>query len=138
MTDIDHFKSYNDRFGHAVGDRVIKAVAKVLGTGLRAEDLLGRYGGEEFCLMLPGVDIQRAVEIAERLREGIESFGGPSVRAGEGMQVTAGFGVSNVMLGAHDMAEMIEQADAALYTAKGASRNQVKRWGDVANAEVVV
>ena len=138
MTDIDHFKSYNDRFGHAVGDRVIKAVGKVLGTGLRAEDLLGRYGGEEFCLILPGVDMQRAVEIAERLREGIESFSEPSVRAGERMQVTASFGVSTVTLGARDMAEMIEQADAALYAAKGAGRNQVKRWGDVANAEAVV
>jgi diguanylate cyclase (GGDEF)-like protein len=130
MIDIDHFKSYNDRFGHAVGDRVIKAVAKVLGTGLRAEDLLGRYGGEEFCLILPGVDQQRAIEIAERLREGVESFSGPSVRAS--------FGVSTLRLGAGDTAEMIEQADAALYIAKGAGRNRVKCWSDSANAKSAV
>jgi diguanylate cyclase (GGDEF)-like protein/PAS domain S-box-containing protein len=138
MTDIDHFKSYNDRFGHAVGDRVIKAVAKVLGTGLRAEDLLGRYGGEEFCLILPGVDMHGAMEIAERLREGVESFSGTSIRSDDGLQVTASFGVSTLKLGANNIAEVIDQADAALYAAKRAGRNRVTGWSDAANIDAVV
>jgi diguanylate cyclase (GGDEF)-like protein len=128
MADIDHFKSFNDRFGHTVGDQVIKAVSKILGAGLRNEDLLCRYGGEEFCLILPGVGIHDAVDIAERLREAIESTGGSSIRSSGGLNVSSSFGVSHIELGAKTTAELIEQADAALYMAKGAGRNQVKRW----------
>lgn len=138
MADIDHFKSYNDRYGHTVGDQVIKAVSKILGAGMRNEDLLCRYGGEEFCLILPGVDANGAAEIAERLREAIESSSGATVRSTEGLNVTASFGVSHTASGAKDTAEIIEQADAALYIAKGAGRNQVKRWTDVAGAKVIV
>ena len=130
MSDIDHFKSYNDRFGHAVGDQVIKAVAKMLGTGLRTEDLLCRYGGEEFCLILPGVDLRQATEIAERLRHGVETFGGSSIRSQDSITVTSSFGVSSLVLGAKDPNALIEQADAALYVAKRAGRNRVKCWGD--------
>ncbi len=134
MTDIDHFKSFNDRYGHSVGDQVIKAVSKILGTGLRNEDLLCRYGGEEFCLLLPGVSIDHALEIAERLREAIESSGGASVRSAQGLNITSSFGVSDISLGASDTAHLIEQADAALYLAKGAGRNQVKPWTEMADA----
>ena len=74
----------------------------------------------------------RAVEIAECLRDAVESFSGPAVRANEGFRVTSSFGVSTMSESSGDTAEMIDQADAALYVAKGAGRNQVKRWNDVA------
>ena len=138
MVDIDHFKSFNDRFGHTVGDHVIKAVSKILGAGLRNEDLLCRYGGEEFCLVLPGVSIRDAFDIAERLREAIESTAGASVRSTEGLNITSSFGVSSIEQGGRDMAELIDQADAALYLAKGSGRNQVKRWSEVASKNILV
>jgi diguanylate cyclase (GGDEF)-like protein/PAS domain S-box-containing protein len=138
MSDIDHFKSYNDRYGHSVGDQVIQSVSRILGAGLRDEDLLCRYSGEEFCLILPGVDVQGAADIAERLRDAIESTSGASVRSTEGLTVTSSFGVSHIGHGAQDTTEMIEQADAALYVAKGSGRNQVKRWTDVAGGKVMV
>jgi diguanylate cyclase (GGDEF)-like protein/PAS domain S-box-containing protein len=138
MADIDHFKSFNDRFGHAVGDQVITAVSKILGAGLRNEDLLCRYGGEEFCLVLPGVGIHDAVDIAERLREAIESTGGSSVRTSSGLNISASFGVSQLQFGAKDTAELVEQADAALYMAKGAGRNQVKRWLEEAGKKALI
>jgi GGDEF domain-containing protein len=70
MSDIDHFKSFNDRYGHAVGDQVIKSVAKCLGSELREVDMLCRYGGEEFCIMLPGSTPEQALDVAERSAAG--------------------------------------------------------------------
>lgn len=68
MTDIDHFKSFNDRHGHAVGDQVIQATSRKLGGASRDIDLLARYGGEEFCIILPGATLEEACAVAERLR----------------------------------------------------------------------
>jgi diguanylate cyclase len=74
MFDIDHFKQVNDIHGHATGDKVIMSIAKVAFTGLRAEDLLCRYGGEEFCILLPEADLEDVgVKLAERLRNEIET-----------------------------------------------------------------
>lgn len=128
MTDIDHFKSFNDRYGHAVGDQVIKAVAKSLGSQLREVDLLCRYGGEEFCILLPGSTIEQATEVAERLRASIEQHAGASVREQHGLRITSSFGVASIAQGAKDVAELIDQADNALYESKQNGRNRVSTW----------
>ena len=127
MTDIDHFKSFNDRFGHAVGDRVLRVVSRALAGGLRDTDLLGRYGGEEFCIVLPGIALPEACVIAERLRSEIERHAGKGVRTTEGIVVTSSFGVSAEHAGAKDIAALIDEADGALYAAKEAGRNRVVR-----------
>ena len=128
MTDIDHFKSYNDRFGHAVGDQVIQVVAKVLSTAIRPMDIMGRYGGEEFCILLPGHSIKEGQVVSERLRAQIETYAGLAVRTTEGRKITMSFGVSAMSLGASDPLELVDQADRALYAAKQAGRNCVGQW----------
>ena len=126
MTDIDHFKAFNDRMGHAVGDRVLQAVTRSLGSALRTGDLLCRYGGEEFCIILPGVDIEHACAIAERLRADVQARAGASIRATNAVEVTASFGVASFGPDTNDPAEMIDRADKALYQAKKSGRNCVK------------
>jgi diguanylate cyclase (GGDEF)-like protein len=128
MSDIDHFKSFNDRYGHAVGDQVIKSVAKCLGSELREVDMLCRYGGEEFCIMLPGSTAEQAAEVAERLRFSIENHAGAAVRDIPGIRITSSFGVASIKLGAKDPAELIDQADNALYQSKQTGRNKVSVW----------
>lgn len=128
MTDIDHFKSYNDRYGHAVGDQVIQVVAKTLSSTIRPLDILGRYGGEEFCLLLPGHTLEEGARVGERLREKIERLASLAVRTTDGQKITMSFGVSAMSLGASDPLELVDQADKALYAAKQGGRNQVGIW----------
>lgn len=128
MSDIDHFKSFNDRYGHAVGDQVIKSVAKCLGSELREVDMLCRYGGEEFCIMLPGATPEQALDVAERLRSSIERNAGAAVREIPDIRITSSFGVASIRLGAKDPAELIDQADNALYQSKQNGRNRVSLW----------
>jgi diguanylate cyclase (GGDEF)-like protein/PAS domain S-box-containing protein len=125
MTDIDRFKSINDRFGHPVGDEVIKSVAAILGDGLREHDLLGRYGGEEFCIVLPDSSVEQAQRVAQRLREQVERKGNANVRASERPTVTSSFGVAVLAAEDADLAALIERADQALYAAKEGGRNRV-------------
>ncbi|GJL65607.1 MAG: hypothetical protein NPIRA05_05780 [Nitrospirales bacterium] len=128
MADIDHFKSYNDRFGHAVGDQVIQIVAQVLSTALRPLDIIGRYGGEEFCILLPGQTCVEGMLVAERLRENIERLASKAIRTTSGQKITMSFGVSAATLGASDHLELVSQADNALYVAKKNGRNRVEQW----------
>jgi len=128
MGDIDHFKSFNDRYGHAVGDLVIKSVAKCMGASLRDGDLLCRYGGEEFCFILPGSTQEQAAEVAERVRYSIETQAGAAVRDIPGLRITSSFGVASIKLGAKDAPELIDQADNALYESKKSGRNRVSVW----------
>lgn len=132
MTDIDHFKRFNDQYGHTVGDQVIIAVAKALGADLRSFDLLCRYGGEEFCILLPNTTPQQALEIAERLRSSIETTAGASVRTMDGLKITASFGVATLRDDAGDLGGLIDQADEALYFSKQNGRNRVTLWKPVA------
>ena len=125
MSDIDHFKSFNDRYGHAVGDQVLQTVTRSLSSALREVDLLCRYGGEEFCIILPEVDLAQALSIAERLREDIERRAGSSVRSTAGLVVTSSFGVAQLTPDVGDPAQLIDMADKALYAAKHAGRNRV-------------
>jgi diguanylate cyclase (GGDEF)-like protein/PAS domain S-box-containing protein len=141
MADIDHFKQINDRFGHAIGDQVISAVARTLGNGLRQGDLLCRYGGEEFCIILPGINLDDATGVAERLRRDIESTVGSAVPQTHDLQVTASFGVAVYREVMRDASELIKYADEGLYRAKRAGRNRTRRtvyMDNTADAEAAV
>lgn len=124
MCDIDHFKAVNDRYGHAAGDRVIKMVAELLKKHFRQDDILGRYGGEEFCAVLPGINIKKAAEIANRVRIAIRED------SSSGVEVSMSFGVSSLEFKSPDPDELVNQADKALYIAKESGRNRVVCWGD--------
>ncbi len=128
MADIDHFKSFNDRFGHAVGDQVIQVVAKILSTTIRPTDIIARYGGEEFCILLPGKGPEDTAKSAERLRLAVAARACQAVRTTGENRITMSFGVSSFSLGAADSLELVDQADKALYAAKEAGRNQVGQW----------
>jgi diguanylate cyclase (GGDEF)-like protein len=128
MTDIDHFKQFNDRYGHTVGDEVIRAMVHAIQARLRPDDFLCRYGGEEFCIVLPGTRLEQATEIAHRLRADVESRAGKSVRSMAGLAITASFGVAALTPEMRDPAELIDRADKALYQSKEAGRNRVTAW----------
>ena len=121
--DIDHFKSVNDRFGHAGGDQALQAVAAVCLSGLRSMDLFGRMGGEEFVVLLPDASAEQAAAIAERLLEQIEAT--TVVTAAGAVRVTASAGVSSRNGRQCGMAELLAEADHALYQAKRSGRNRV-------------
>ncbi len=125
MVDVDHFKSVNDRYGHGVGDDVLKQVAEVLRTTARKTDVVCRYGGEEFCVLLPHIDVEEAKLAAERFRLALAA-----TKCGP-VSVTASIGVASVSLGAESMQLMIDQADKALYAAKRSGRNRVYRFDHV-------
>ncbi|MDR7031208.1 sensor domain-containing diguanylate cyclase [Rhizobium rosettiformans] len=127
MLDVDHFKSINDRFGHQTGDEVLKAVASTCKMQLRAGDLLGRLGGEEFAIILPHVGREGALATAEKLRQAVASavIDGP---AGP-LSVTASFGVTATSIIAKDVDTLLSQADAAMYRAKETGRNRCEGWG---------
>ena len=126
--DIDHFKSINDRFGHATGDKVIKLMAGILTDTARAEDLVGRYGGEEFCVVLPAATEAEAAEVAERMREAIHD--GKSARFTSSLRISASFGVSTDTSGKMTPGSLVDLADKALYVAKESGRNRVVRWSE--------
>lgn len=129
MTDVDRFKSFNDRFGHAVGDQVLRGVAKAMTAALPEGAVLARYGGEEFCVAAP-VDPRGAWSLAEKLRRAVEEHGGQEA----GHEVTASFGVASRRQASTSLANLLERADQALYGAKQAGRNrtQVDHTGEVA------
>lgn len=122
--DIDHFKRFNDSFGHMFGDHVLKTLASYIKENLRKEDIHARYGGEEFVVLMPHTTIEQAVEKAEELRAGIERLivSDRVITA----SVTVSMGVSTFPLKAHSEAELIKSADDALYEAKRNGRNCVK------------
>lgn len=122
MVDIDHFKRVNDDHGHLMGDEVIRGVSEALSQEVRSTDAVCRYGGEEFCIVLPDATVEVAVNVAERIRRKIASPGFARV------PVTASFGVSSMSFGASKALELINQADEALYASKEAGRNRVTRW----------
>lgn len=135
MSDIDHFKKFNDVYGHAVGDQVIQIVAKMLGAGLRPGDMLCRYGGEEFCMVLPGATPDVAQQVADALRMTIHDQARDAIRGTDVMRIAASFGVASVMMGASSLESLIEQADQALYKSKEAGRNRVSVWRPEAELE---
>ncbi|WP_081960982.1 diguanylate cyclase [Aquabacterium sp. NJ1] len=127
MTDIDKFKSFNDTYGHAVGDLVIQQVARILKAAMRPEDVLCRFGGEEFCAFMPGMDEKAAAELADRIRDTLQREAGPAVDAVPNLRITSSFGVAQFGKGnANTALLLIERADQGLYLAKEAGRNQVQ------------
>ena len=123
MLDVDHFKTINDRHGHAAGDHALKHVAALLLGGLRAVDRLGRFGGEEFLLLLPGQRLAQAQAVAERLREQLAATA--VVHGGKTIALSASIGVAEFSGGSPDVGHVLASADAALYRAKAAGRNRV-------------
>jgi diguanylate cyclase (GGDEF)-like protein len=124
LGDIDHFKRINDEFSHAVGDEVLKRVAELLKAGVRKIDYAGRYGGEEFLLVLPEAPLDVALQICERLRESVASAPDFAAEGGHRPAVTMSFGVAS--LGSDATHErLIARADAKLYEAKHGGRNRV-------------
>lgn len=126
--DVDHFKRVNDTHGHAAGDEVLKAVASACQSVLRASDLFGRLGGEEFAIMLPHVDAKGALAAAEKLRAAIAA---ETIHGDFGqLAVTASFGTSALEVGSRYSDTMLAQADAAMYLAKAGGRNRCVEWSD--------
>ncbi len=123
---VDRFKSYNDTFGHPAGDEVLKAVAASLRDGVRRSDEVARIGGEEFAILLPDTEADKARELAERLGVGLAGHPWRLRR------VTASLGVASLGPGAASAAELVEQADRALYVAKRGGRDRVVHHRDLA------
>lgn len=123
VVDIDHFKRINDRFGHAVGDEVLKAVAAAMRAVCRDSDLLGRYGGEEFAVLLNGIQPGHVATAAERLRAAVA--GAIVIHEGETIAPTASIGVASLTPEDRDFDQLLIRADRALYEAKAQGRNRV-------------
>jgi diguanylate cyclase (GGDEF)-like protein len=123
MMDLDHFKAINDRYGHPMGDEVLRRIGAQLAASVRVEDIVCRYGGEEFAIVAPNISTG-ALVLADRLRSAIEqmsfSFGGNEVK------VTVSIGVASCE--ETPDSTLLNQADAALYRAKQSGRNRVESW----------
>ena len=128
MLDLDHFKRVNDSFGHLAGDAVLRQVAAGIASRLRAQDVAGRYGGEEFLVILPGTTVDGAVQLAEKLRTSIAA---DRIEIGEGraISITISVGVcGGVPAAGQRVEDLIGAADQALYQAKENGRDRVERW----------
>jgi len=122
MADIDYFKSVNDTYGHTTGDKVICEVANILQNCIRHNDIVARFGGEEFCIVLRQVSQSHAMRIAENMRLKIEQSKFDNV------EVTCSFGITSTLFNAKTPTELINQADLALYKSKSHGRNKVTMW----------
>ncbi|KYQ83504.1 diguanylate cyclase [Acinetobacter sp. NRRL B-65365] len=129
LLDLDHFKNINDHFGHSMGDQVLIQVAQCLATHLREQDIIGRFGGEEFILLLPNTNTAQAQKVAERCRQAVSQLRFITEHKQE-FSISASFGISS-SLSADEPHLIISQADQALYAVKAAGRNQVKIFTDL-------
>lgn len=121
MIDIDHFKKINDTFGHAAGDQVLRQLATKLRESIREPDMVGRYGGEEFLVVLPSTRLKDAAEQAARLCKLVRSA---EFEAGEKIQLTISIGVAEYQVGEQDWQKFLNRADLAMYEAKNKGRDQ--------------
>lgn len=128
MFDIDHFKKVNDTYGHLAGDEVIKHTAEVTKSSIRQSDVSGRYGGEEFGIILPQTDAEGARTICERIRETIEKSTVPTSAAP--IQYTVSIGIAPLTADAENYMRWLQQADQALYAGKEGGRNRVMVFGE--------
>lgn len=132
LVDLDHFKAVNDMYGHLIGDVVLQRAAVALQEGLRPHDLLGRFGGEEFCILLPDADAATALAVGERLRAGLSTLRVPGY---ELLRVTGSVGVyTSDPAPPSRLTEALELADRALYTAKQEGRDAVRAFREPAPA----
>ena len=127
MIDVDHFKKFNDNYGHNVGDLVLATLGTHLARNVRQSDVACRYGGEEFLLLLPSTETGVAVQVMEKLRQSVESL---RIRVDDTRQVgvTISCGIASFPSQAEEVDELVRNADGALYEAKRAGRNQVAAW----------
>jgi diguanylate cyclase (GGDEF)-like protein len=130
MLDIDHFKRINDTWGHSAGDEVLRAIGKLLRESCRVYDVPGRYGGEEFCIVLPETRLGNTNIVAERIRQRLEST---ALSCGDGsIVVTVSIGIAGMEEPAENEilspAALIDRADRALYSAKSRGRNRIEMW----------
>ena len=125
MLDIDHFKSVNDRFGHLAGDAVLTQTAQCVSESLRRSDLMGRYGGEEFLLVLPGCDVTATAMVAERTRRAVSMLAATTPKGAVCVTVSMGFAVS-LPDAPLSRGALVDAADRALYRAKAEGRNRVE------------
>jgi len=125
MLDVDHFKAYNDSFGHPAGDEVLRALARILESQARETDIIARYGGEEFAIVLGNTDREQAVIAAERLRVAVAEVSWPHTR------ITVSLGVSTLSGAAPNHSTMISEADAALYASKSSGRNCISHFDTI-------
>jgi diguanylate cyclase (GGDEF)-like protein/PAS domain S-box-containing protein len=135
MSDIDMFKAINDRHGHTTGDEVIKKVADALNLSVRSTDSVCRYGGEEFCIILPGVELLQAEAIAELARQRIEQLGIVDEADNTAIAITTSFGISSMEQQPANLSELIDRADKALYQSKHSGRNRVSVWDIAQNTD---
>ncbi len=123
MLDLDHFKQINDRYGHMVGDQVLGKVAGILKENIRNSDILGRYGGEEFLILLKNINVEKAKEVAERCRAALNDLDHP-IKPDQVIKVSGSIGVSFITDG-EDAMHALNAADEALYKAKALGRNRI-------------
>lgn len=129
LCDLDHFKTVNDTYGHPVGDKLLKAVARVLKDAVRKEDLAARYGGEEFALILEGSEVKGAYRMAERIRKAIRRL--KILHKGDIVEATLSLGIVSYPKDGDRKSSLIEYADQALYKAKNSGRNRTVCRGDL-------
>ncbi|HBU50663.1 MAG TPA: GGDEF domain-containing protein, partial [Alteromonas australica] len=126
MVDIDHFKAINDTYGHTAGDKVLEEIAAILTHTVDDTGIVTRYGGEEFCIVLPTSTINSAIDIAHTIKNKVSTY-----KHGD-IEVTCSIGVSSMAFTANTPSELIEQADAALFHSKHKGRNSVTSWNEIA------
>jgi diguanylate cyclase (GGDEF)-like protein len=135
IADLDHFKAVNDGYGHLTGDAVLAAAASTLREGLRPYDLIGRFGGEEFTILLPHTGAAEAMAVADRLRASLARYPFPAGEDRDPLHVTVSIGVAATLDPAgQDLTDLLTAADAALYTAKTGGRNTVRLDGETGPA----
>ncbi len=122
LADIDHFKQFNDRFGHDCGDHILAALANIFEQGIRKQDLVGRWGGEEFILLLPDTDLAGGMNIAEKIRKDVENHAFQYEGKSLSLTLTLGLAENDNRM---DFYQCLKQADTALYSGKSRGRNQV-------------
>lgn len=127
LMDIDHFKNFNDNYGHQVGDQVLRLVAKTLKDGVKGRDLPARYGGEEFAIILPDTPLQAAVNVANQLRKAVAGKEIVNRNTGDKLgRITLSGGCGEYKVG-ESIEDMIDRIDAALYVSKNNGRNQISK-----------
>ncbi|MGB5823767.1 MAG: sensor domain-containing diguanylate cyclase, partial [Proteocatella sp.] len=130
MIDIDDFKKVNDNYGHTVGDIVLKKVAEIIKYSVRSHDHVGRYGGEEFIVLMNEVDAEIYLDVAERIRKNVAEHSNTAISPGEETTVTVSIGLSCMNIDKKEISQLIEESDKALYKAKAGGKNRVIVYED--------
>jgi diguanylate cyclase (GGDEF)-like protein/PAS domain S-box-containing protein len=127
IADLDHFKDFNDTCGHLAGDHLLQQVARILKNSIRSSDVLTRYGGEEFAIIMPTTDITGALDKAEKIRQGVESTNFDDVVPGQSFKMTISIGTASFPMHGTEYDTLVGAADKALYKAKRGGRNRVEK-----------